>query len=138
MKFKDFHNLTHLGAGIIFITSKRKILLLQKTNKRWTFPGGHAEIEETPEQTAIRECSEETGKKVSEQDLKDFLFFLRKKETKPVYSFIVYAEKFKPKLSNEHKNYHWFKIEDVNSSVLSKAFAPYWNDMYLPFIIKNS
>lgn len=138
MLFKEYHNLTHIGAGIVFISPKKKILLLQKQNGKWTFPGGHSEIGETPEDTAIRECKEETNKDLFHGQLKDSLSFLRKDETKPVYSFIVYSEKFKPKLSFEHKSYEWFKIDKISSSMLTGAFAPYWKNLYLPFILKNS
>ncbi len=138
MKFKDYHNLTFIGAGIIFITPKNKILLLQKKNKKWTFPGGHAELYEAPLETAMRECVEETGKVVSRNQLKDVLTFVRKKETKPVYSFIARTKEFEPKLSSEHKNYKWFKIDHIQPSILSGAFASYWKTKYLPFILENS
>lgn len=138
MKFKDFHNLTHVGAGIIFISPNNKILLLQKRNKNWTFPGGHAEIHETPTETAIRECIEETGKIVDKRQLTNHLSFTRKKESKPIHSFICFLEEFKPTLSIEHIDYKWFKVSKVVENMLSKAFAPYWKSMYLPFILKNS
>jgi 8-oxo-dGTP pyrophosphatase MutT (NUDIX family) len=137
MRFKDFHGLTHIGAGVIFLAPNEKILLLQKNNKKWTFPGGHAELYEAPLETAMRECVEETGKVISRDQLVDHLSFIRKKDTKPVYSFIALSKKFKPRLSSEHRDYKWFAIEEITPSIFSGAFAPYWKEYYLPFILKH-
>lgn len=47
------------------VSKENKLLLVQVTNlkgeKVWTFPKGHPEQGETPEQTALREVAEETG-----------------------------------------------------------------------------
>ncbi|MDD5026384.1 MAG: NUDIX domain-containing protein [Candidatus Peribacteraceae bacterium] len=40
---------------------KRTLLLWHKRLGRWMPPGGHIEDDETPEETAKRECKEETG-----------------------------------------------------------------------------
>ncbi len=52
------------SAGGIVLGTK-ELLLIQVRNlngdKVWTFPKGHVEKGETPEQTAIREVEEETG-----------------------------------------------------------------------------
>jgi len=40
---------------------KRTLLLWHKRLGRWMPPGGHIEDNETPEETAKRECKEETG-----------------------------------------------------------------------------
>lgn len=38
-----------------------QVLLIQHHAGHWTFPKGHAELDETPKQTAERELKEETG-----------------------------------------------------------------------------
>lgn len=38
-----------------------EVLLIRDSYGNWGFPKGHLEANETPEQAAIRECSEETG-----------------------------------------------------------------------------
>jgi 8-oxo-dGTP diphosphatase len=53
-------------VGIGVIVSRDGELLLRKrigkhANGTWSFPGGHLEIGETPEECAIRETMEETG-----------------------------------------------------------------------------
>jgi len=45
------------------VTSSEGVLLGQRRDGRppWTFPAGAAELDESPQQTAMRECLEETG-----------------------------------------------------------------------------
>lgn len=40
---------------------EREYLLLKQTNRCWSFPKGHMEMDETEQQTALRELAEETG-----------------------------------------------------------------------------
>lgn len=52
----------HFTATAFIIDSqKRTLLLWHKRLGRWMPPGGHVEEDETPEETARRECKEETG-----------------------------------------------------------------------------
>ncbi len=52
----------HFTATAFIVDSKNRTLLLQhKRLGRWMPPGGHVEADETPEETARRECKEETG-----------------------------------------------------------------------------
>ena len=52
----------HFTATAFIIDSKnRTLLLFHKRLGRWMPPGGHVDAHETPEETARRECKEETG-----------------------------------------------------------------------------
>ena len=52
----------HFTATAFIVDSKNRTLLLwHKRLKRWMPPGGHVDPDETPEETARRECKEETG-----------------------------------------------------------------------------
>src|SRR3989344_3700187 len=52
----------HFTATALVIDSKNRVLLMwHKRLNRWMPPGGHIDDNETPEETAKRECKEETG-----------------------------------------------------------------------------
>ena len=52
----------HFTATAFIVNSKQRTLLLwHKRLSRWMPPGGHIDDHETPEDTAKRECKEETG-----------------------------------------------------------------------------
>jgi 8-oxo-dGTP pyrophosphatase MutT (NUDIX family) len=52
----------HFTATAFIVDSQNKTLLLwHKRLQRWMPPGGHVDDNETPEETARRECKEETN-----------------------------------------------------------------------------
>lgn len=52
----------HFTATAFIVDSQERTLLLwHKRLQRWMPPGGHVDENETPEETARRECKEETG-----------------------------------------------------------------------------
>ena len=52
----------HFTATAFIVDSKKRALLLKHNRlRRWMPPGGHVDENETPEETAQRECKEETG-----------------------------------------------------------------------------
>ena len=52
----------HFTATAFVIDSKKRVLLLwHRRLQRWMPPGGHVDPNELPEETARRECKEETG-----------------------------------------------------------------------------
>lgn len=66
----------HFTATAFVIDSRKRVLLLwHKRLQRWMPPGGHIDENETPEETAKRECKEETGLDVAiVGDVQDDLF----------------------------------------------------------------
>ena len=52
----------HFTATAFVIDSQKRVLMMwHKRLQRWMPPGGHVDENETPEDTAKRECKEETG-----------------------------------------------------------------------------
>ena len=52
------------ATAFVVDTQKRVLLMWHKRLQRWMPPGGHIDENETPEETARRECLEETGLEV--------------------------------------------------------------------------
>jgi len=121
------------GAVVVYRGAGGKIeyLLLEHRAGHWKFPKGLIEKGEKLEETAMRECQEETG-------LKNLVFIDGFKETERYFfkvkydyqvkergykmgeTFLKFATYFlaeskskKVKLSFEHENYGWFDYESA-------------------------
>ena len=83
---------------------------------RWGVPGGKAEVNELPEDTAIRELFEETGIKAEIVDLESMgrLYFCKPK-LDYVYHLFGVALGTRPeiRLSKEHPAYCWAKFQEL-------------------------
>lgn len=114
------------GAGIVYYDGER-VLLLKKGNGKWGFVGGKPIEEETPLQTAMRESKEEIGS-VQGQNKKEIQIKI-KGNVYYTYIFKV-KEAFKNiKLSDEHVDFSWVKIENLDKIRLSKVFKIALNDV---------
>jgi len=51
----------HFTASAIIIKESKVLLVYHKKLDIWLYPGGHVEENETPDETVIREVTEETG-----------------------------------------------------------------------------
>ena len=103
------------GAGIFF-TDGKKVLLLKRAEKSdsygpWGLPGGKVEEGETLIDAARRESKEECGK-VKGQRFEDL------KETDGQHNWTTFFFKiqkpFSCKLSNEHSDWKWFDINELD------------------------
>ena len=109
------------GAGIIFLTFNNKVLILQKPNKKWTFPGGHAELYEEPKETAMRECMEELGN-FPMKKIVGYFEYIKSDAGGKCFSFLMKIQKeFVPTLSTEHVAYRWISVTDLKRKKLSKS-----------------
>ena len=134
MNFAEYIKIKYLGAGFVFVTPQKEILLLQKENGKYTFPGGHREEDEySPLETAQRECREELGL-MPEGKLVGKLKITKEGEKQPVYSFFMtIPHSFMPTLSSEHKDYAWVQYKKVKPDKLTSVFKPYWG-LYKKFL----
>lgn len=124
----------YLGAGFVFVTPQKELLLLQKENGKYTFPGGHREEGEySPLETAQRECREELGT-MPAGELVGKLKIIKQGETQPIYSFFMMINhSFKPALSWEHTDYKWIDYKKVKPPKLTSVFESCWG-LYDKFI----
>ena len=105
------------GAIIFKESNKNLLVLLVQMNKgHWSFPKGHMELDETEEQTSLRETKEETYLDIEIikgfrktinyfsdiNTLKEVVYFL----AKPTSTIIIRQEE-------EIRSIIWIKIEDA-------------------------
>jgi len=113
----------HYSAGGIVVRKnkdKSEILLIKDSYGRWTWPKGHIEKGEKPEETALREISEESGltdikiiKRLGEQN---YYFTLKGSRVfKTVYIFLVALIGSKKLCiqKSEIKEGRWFSPEEA-------------------------
>jgi len=117
------------GAGIVFYDGER-VLLVKKPNKKWGFVGGKPIEEETPLDTAKRESKEEIGtiQGVNKKELK----FKIRGNNYYTYIFKVNEPFHDITLSDEHIDYSWVRIENLEKMKISKIF-----EICLPELIKG-
>ncbi len=75
----------HTSTHICFINRKGEILLQKRADTKEAYPGqwglsaaGHIQFGETAKEAAVRECYEEIGIKISQNDLPEGQFFYQK------------------------------------------------------------
>lgn len=83
---EKYLGIKHEESSMSLVLYKDEVLVLKTTEHKHTFPKGHIENNETPVETAIRECMEEAGVKLTKDD---FLFEM------PSYSYEFNGANFK-------------------------------------------
>lgn len=116
----------NISFGIIPLYHCQEVLLVQNVNKKWGFPIGHKEGNESPIETALRELKEETG--ISDIRVEEDKIY--KEETmegnvKRIIYFYVGHVSSKEVISDyvENIDYQWIAFDqvDANISYLSTA-----------------
>lgn len=98
---------------------KWQVLLVQHGKGHWAFPKGHANANETPEETAVREFNEETGLQIA-----TFLDFPVQQEhyffrhgpdlIDKTVSYFIAEVKGKLKLQKEEiSDYKWLSLKEA-------------------------
>lgn len=111
------------AGGVVFKRNHGvKILLIKDSFGRWGLPKGIIEKNETSEEAALREISEEVGLK--DLDIKEKLgevkyFYKLKGETifKIVIFFLIESKSEKTKISWEIKDAKWFSPEEAIKTI---------------------
>jgi len=107
------------------IKKDESLLLIQRASddswnpNKWEFPGGKVDFGEDLNESLRREIKEETGLDIT---IKEPLFFWDEPMNKDKYKGLRHVNLFfecsvalnsKVKLSNEHQDFKWLKIEDI-------------------------
>ena len=125
-----------------------RLLLIQHNEGHWAFPKGHAEVGETPVQTAKRELAEETG--LTEFLVDEKITFFEEYEVLKNGDKIPKTVTYFPAVvtdvtvvvqKSEIKDFGWFTFEDAQQRVtfdvtkkLLQELKPYLDRM----VVKNS
>lgn len=118
--FEDYDQ--HKSASIIVTDNSNNILILYRSSwlewapNKWGLPGGSIEEEENHQDAAERECYEET--QIKPFNVKFFKSY-DLDETK-LYVYTGECGDQKPKLNNEHRDYEWISINEIDDY----EFAP--------------
>jgi len=121
-----------LNSGVVVFRDE-KILILERQDGIWEFPGGSVDWGESPEEAAKREVKEETGLLVGNLEFLTVTSavyekednFTSKHEKHSVY--IVYrgeSTKGEVELSKEHKSSEWVSVEKAKKMKLGLNVRP--------------
>lgn len=109
-----------IGVGVI-ITKDQKVLLGKRKNSHgdgsWSFPGGHLEFGEMPEDCAIRETLEETGIRIKNLRRTIYTNDIFEKENKHYITIFILAEYdsgiVKVMEPDKCEKWEWFSWEEL-------------------------
>ena len=118
------------SAFVINPIDKKILLVKHKKFNKWVQPGGHIEIDELPEETAVREVYEETGIKVKllgirfprEDDcLRPLGIQKNRNKAGEIHIDIIYPAipidplNCEPVVSEESTDIGWFSLNELNN-----------------------
>ena len=128
------------GSSIIFVNEKEQILLFLRDNKpdlpypnMWDVPGGHVEVNESPEQCIIREMKEEMDLDIDEFGLFSKVEF----EDRIEYTFWAKADLDIDKIElMEGQKLKWFTRNETQQTPLAYGFNEILEKFYInaPFL----
>jgi 8-oxo-dGTP pyrophosphatase MutT (NUDIX family) len=106
------------GAGLIIVTPDFRVLLVQDAKtKKWGFPKGHRESNETSDlQTATREVEEETGIPVTAYVVQDPAFRITKGSSSYLFRYaLLHSNNSVGQIQNRREigEIQWISILDL-------------------------
>lgn len=110
-------------SSMSIVLCKNKILTLITSDNKYVLPKGHIEGEESTLETSIRECKEETGVELTEEDhlaeIKGFGYSFKGANCK-YYTNSTFYEIFKVGQIDKHINVHIFNVEEERATHISE------------------
>ena len=126
-----------IGVGLLIYNSEKLLLEKRKDCRKWGLIGGGVNIGENVEDTAIRECIEETSIKLKKENLKFFGVYsdiaqhrIIKYEDNCfhaidiIYSYQLVGSNFSIKKSNESIEISFFSIRSLPKNLVPPAKDP--------------
>ena len=120
-----------VGIGAVIIR-EGKIALIKRGNEpgkgKWSIPGGHVELGETPEEAVVRETKEETGLEVENPSLIDVVSNVdldEKGKVKYHYVIIEYFVHVKggtAQAASDAVELRWVPFDEVEDYNLTTSF----------------
>jgi 8-oxo-dGTP diphosphatase len=113
------------GVGVLVILKYKTQILFGKRkgshgHGEWSFPGGHLELNETPEICGKREVAEETGIDLSnltpiDKGYTNDLFYRDGKHYITIYNLYELTELIEPELKEPDKcfEWKWFDVSNI-------------------------
>lgn len=120
------HDLFEVSQYIV-VMNEGKILMLQasdltRISGKWSFPGGHIDYGETVDESLKREVKEEANIDI------EIISPIKTDVIKDTYT-TIFAAKYvsgEIKLSEEHSDYRWVKIDEMkNMNLISNVLVEY-------------
>ena len=123
--------------GYDFVKNDLKVLLIQRANPpfkdRWALPGGFVDMDETVEESVLRELEEETNlKDIFLEQLQTFSKIDRDPRGRTIsvaFFGLINMNKYIPKPGDDAKNVDWFSIKKTpflafdHDEIVSKAIV---------------
>lgn len=112
--------LAKVEVAACYLEINEHFLLLERSTgveaKKWGVPAGKLELNETPEEAAVRELFEETGIRIQPNELHSVgILYIRKPEVDYVYHPFKINLTGKPevRLSSEHLSFKWLSQSEI-------------------------
>lgn len=141
-------NLFHEEIGVFILKNNKQVLLQKRSaNKKfnpnkWWICAGHVDADETVKQAAIRECYEEIGVSINENELLPFdKIEINKKVSNSnityyFYSFVDLDEKDFVIQESELSEVKWFDIDEVINLINNHDDGFNWKDINISLFEK--
>lgn len=112
----DEHLLSHIGQYALIKNSENKILILERArSKTWCLPGGRLNENEEWDEAFLRELKEELNLDCFNPNPIEVNILKDDYQTKYcVYFSVICPDMNSIKISDEHSNFGWFSIEEMN------------------------
>ena len=126
-----------VGIGAVIVRDG-KIALIKRGNEpakgKWSVPGGHVELGESPEQTVVRETKEETGLDVQNPDLIDVVNNVdlddkgKIKYHYVIIEYFVHVKNDEASAASDAVELRWVPFDEVEKYDLTKSFRLFFRN----------